>query len=71
MHRNLFHLVSFLLFCIFFSHFADAQGETGGIAGSVRDSAGANLVCAKVEVEPGDRRVATDNQGQSLRDQPQ
>ena len=64
MHRSLFHLVSLLLFCTFFSHLAQAQGGTGAITGSVQDSAGANLVSAKVEVEPGDRQVPSDNQGQ-------
>jgi TonB-dependent receptor len=64
MRRKLFRLVSFLLFCLFFCHFARAQGGTGGITGSVLDSAGAILVSAKVEVEPGDRQVPSDNQGQ-------
>src|SRR5579862_610579 len=34
MHRSLFHLVSLLLFCTFFSHLAQAQGGTGAITGS-------------------------------------
>jgi hypothetical protein len=64
MHRNLFRLISFLLFCIFFCHFAHAQSGTGAITGSVQDSAGAILVSAKLEVDPGDRQVPSDNQGQ-------
>ena len=64
MHRNLFRLGSFLVFCIFFCHLAHTQSGTGGITGTVQDSAGANLVSAKVEVEPGDRQVPSDNQGQ-------
>src|ERR1700756_1835240 len=64
MHRILFRLGSFFLFCIFLCHFAHSQGGTGGITGSVQDSAGANLVSAKVEIQPGDRQVPSDNQGQ-------
>ncbi len=64
MHRNPFRLGCFLVFCIFFCRLAHTQGGTGGITGIVQDTAGANLVSAKVEVEPGDRQVPSDNQGQ-------
>jgi hypothetical protein len=64
MRRSLFRLVAFLLCCMFFCHIAHAQGGTGSITGTVQDSAGAILVSAKVEVEPGDRQAPSDNRGQ-------
>jgi TonB-dependent receptor len=57
-------LICIALVCMSVCLFTHAQGATGGIAGNVQDSAGAILVSAKVEVEPGNRQVATDNQGQ-------
>lgn len=54
-----------LLAChLFLISSASAQIPSGTIAGSVQDTAGAILVSAKVEVEPSDRRAATDNKGQ-------
>ncbi len=41
-----------------------AQTATGVIVGAVQDSAGSALVGAKVEVDPIDREVVSDNQGQ-------
>ena len=65
MHRNSSHrLVSILLICPCASLFSHAQGATGVIAGNVQDSGRAILVSAKVEVQPGGRQAASDDQGQ-------
>ena len=42
----------------------NAGGGAGVIAGSVRDTAGAILVSAKVTVQPSGRQAATDNEGE-------
>ena len=65
MHRNPSkRLVSILLICLSACLFAHAQGATGVIVGNVQDSGRAILVSAKVEVQPGGRQAATDDQGQ-------
>lgn len=50
--------------CFSTSLLASAQAASGGITGSVQDSAGAVLVSAKVIIEPSGRQVATDDQGE-------
>lgn len=42
---------------------AFGQGNPGAITGSVQDSTGKVLIGVKVEIEPSDRQVATDDQG--------
>lgn len=42
---------------------ASAQSTFGAIGGNVQDSGGANLVSAKVLIQPGARQAVTDNQG--------
>jgi TonB-dependent receptor len=53
-----------VLICLSTSLLASAQAASGGISGSVQDSAGAVLVSAKVIIEPSGRQVATDDQGE-------
>ena len=41
-----------------------AQVGTGTITGTIQDSAGSVFVSAKVALEPSERQVATDDQGE-------
>jgi len=52
-----------ILCCACAAMHVSAQTAPGTIAGTVQDSAGAVFVSAKVEIDPSDRQVATDNQG--------
>lgn len=63
--RKFFWQSFVLLFvCLWADRSLTAQTISGGIAGNVRDTAGAVLVSAKVVLEPSQRQVATDNHGE-------
>jgi TonB-dependent receptor len=63
---NLFHVRSFLVFACLLACFtsARAQNRRGAIAGTVKDSSGAVLPGALVEIQPTGKRAVTDAQGQ-------
>ena len=63
MHKRIIS-ITFQLLCLFTLPQAFGQGSKGVISGVVKDSAGAVLQGAKVEMEPQIRPVTTDGQGE-------
>ena len=63
MNKRILSLTIFLL-CLFTLTPAFAQSDKGGISGAVKDSAGAVLQGAKIELQPQFRPITTDGQGE-------
>ena len=54
----------FFILLLFHPPLANAQAQTGTIAGTVQDAGGSILVSAKITIEPIGRQAATNDQGQ-------
>lgn len=63
-HRACWFLAVAFMSSMMITASISAQTSNGSINGTVQDSSGSVLVSAKVLVEPSERQVASDNQGQ-------
>ncbi|HWE85220.1 MAG TPA: TonB-dependent receptor [Terracidiphilus sp.] len=62
MHKSIFR-ATLMVFCLFPALAAQGQAGRGAISGAVKDSAGAVLQGAKVEMQPALRPITTNGQG--------